>query len=80
MIRIEKSVKKAPSAVIAEAERRFGRDGLGLDVSKKEATCLDLTGGGGFISVTACVEDQKTKVEATSREWDSQVKSFIADL
>ena len=80
MIRIEKSVREKPETVLDEAASRFGPEGLGLTISEKQETCVELTGGGGFISVTACENDNRTQVELTSREWDEQAKAFMAGL
>jgi hypothetical protein len=80
MIRIEKSVKAAPDAVLRKAKNQFGSEGLGLTVSDAQETCVEFSGGGGFVSVTACRDNGKTQVEITSREWDQQAKSFMASL
>lgn len=80
MIRIEKSVRTSPEKILDKAESEFGPDGLGLSISEKQETCIELSGSGGFVSVTACRDNGKTQVEVTAREWDAQAKSFVAGL
>ncbi len=58
----------------------FGKE-LGLTEVKNEGTCLDFEGGGGFVNIYFCIqENDEKKVELTTREWDRQVKSFMGKI
>jgi hypothetical protein len=82
MLNMEKESKLEASDVIRSAVSFFGPDGLGLTVAKNEDCCASFNGGGGFVFVTvAQIEDRKkTKVTVEGREWDEQIKNFMASL
>lgn len=66
------------SDVLSRAEQYFGEGGLGLEITSQDNCCLSLEGGGGHVTVTV-TEGAKTAVEVETREWDYQVKKFIAE-
>jgi hypothetical protein len=66
------------SEVLDEAEEYFGQGGLGLEVTSRDNCCISLEGGGGHVTVTVA-EGDKTDVELETREWDFQVKEFMAE-
>lgn len=72
--------KKNPEDVIARAKDYFGEGGVGLSVKAEDACCVTLEGGGGHVSVTASPEGDGTEVELEAREWDYQVKKFMARI
>lgn len=67
-----------PSQVLDLAAEYFGEGGLGLEIDSRDDCCVSLEGGGGHVTVTVS-EGEKTSVDLETREWDYQVKKFIAD-
>lgn len=67
-----------PSEVLDMAEEYFGEGGLGLEVTSRDDCCISLVGGGGHVTVTV-TEGEKTAVDLETREWDYQVKEFMAE-
>lgn len=56
-------IKLSPEEAISEAKIYFGEDGLGL-IADGESSCrATLTGAGGYVTVTAGEEGDKTNVE-----------------
>jgi hypothetical protein len=78
MARYGVDTKLAASEVLDRAEQYFGEAGLGLEVTSRDNCCLSLEGGGGHVTVTV-VEGDKTKVDLETREWDYQVRHFMAE-
>jgi hypothetical protein len=70
--------KLSTTEVLNRAEGYFGEGGLGLEVTSHDECCISLTGGGGHVTVTV-TEGDKTSVDVETREWDYQVKKFLAD-
>ncbi len=81
MLRIGTRTKLDPETTIERAVAFFGPDGgYGLKVNDRtdESVCfVDPSGG---VDVYACAEENGTSVDLVSREWDSQVKEFIAKI
>jgi hypothetical protein len=71
--------KMGPEEVIQKAVGFFGKDGLGLEAIDRSRCCARFEGGGGHVSVTVSEED-KTKVELVTREWDYDVKQFMRQI
>ena len=67
-----------PSEVLDLVEEYFGEGGLGLEVTSSDDCCISLAGGGGHVTVTV-TEGEKTVVDLETREWDYQVKRFMAE-
>ena len=80
MISIGKETKLRPEKVIEKAIAFFGPQGVGLEVDDSGEGCAHFTGGGGFVTVTACQGDKRTVVSVEAREWESQVKQFTVKL
>jgi hypothetical protein len=40
-------------------------------------TCVTFEGGGGHVSVVACVGEKRTTLELETREWDYAVRQFM---
>ncbi len=78
MIVYEVKTKKTKEALMDKAVSFFGPDGLGLEVTSREACCLSFSGGGGFVNMSLSEEENNKEitVELESREWDYQVKKF----
>lgn len=70
--------KLSTTEVLNRAERYFGEGGLGLEVTSRDECCISLAGGGGHVTVTV-TEGDKTSIDVETREWDYQVKKFMAD-
>ena len=70
--------KLGTSEVLDRAAEYFGEGGLGLELSSRDECCVSLVGGGGHVTVTVTAGD-KTAVDLETREWDYQVKKFMAD-
>jgi hypothetical protein len=73
-------VREEPSKVLARAVSYFGPGGLGLTSQGIEEDCASFEGGGGHVSISVCPKDGKTEIELETREWDTQVKQFLAEL
>jgi len=67
-----------PSEVLDLVEEYFGEGGLGLEITSSDDCCISLAGGGGHVTVTV-TEGEKTVVDLETREWDYQVKRFMAE-
>ena len=59
------------------AEAYFGEGGLGLGAAEQSPCCVYFEGGGGYVSVTASVGENKTTVDLETREWDYHVRQFM---
>jgi len=70
--------KLSATEILNRAERYFGEGGLGLEVTSRDECCISLAGGGGHVTVTV-TEGDKTSIDVETREWDYQVKKFMAD-
>ncbi|HEM62558.1 MAG TPA: hypothetical protein ENO24_09720 [Chloroflexi bacterium] len=70
--------KLSASEVLDKAEKYFGPEGLGLEVTSRDDCCLSLAGGGGHVTVTV-TEGEKTSLDVETQEWDYQVKKFLAE-
>ncbi len=70
--------KLSATEILNRAERYFGEGGLGLEVTSRDECCISLAGGGGHVTVTL-TEGDKTSIDVETREWDYQVKKFMAD-
>lgn len=69
---------------IEEAGRRatdfFGKKGLGLNITEDESTRKCFDGGGGYVTIDLCTEDNKTKINIVTQEWEYQVQKFASDV
>lgn len=79
MLRIETRTKKRPEEVINKAIDFFVNQ-YGLELKNKGDLYAELEGAGGGVRVEASWEGNESRVEFLSREWDTQVKEFIAQL
>jgi len=77
-MRYGKETELEPSEVLDLAEEYFGEGGLGLEITSRDDCCISLAGGGGHVTVTV-IDGEKTEVDVETREWDYQVKEFIAE-
>jgi hypothetical protein len=58
----------------------FGKDGLGLEIAEEAPQCLTFEGGGGYVTATLCSEEDRTRINLVTQEWDYQVKKFASSL
>ncbi len=80
MLNLERKTKLSQENVIQHAKRFFGEGGLGLELTEETPQCLTFEGGGGFVTVTLRSEEEQTRVDLVSQEWDFQVKRFASDF
>jgi len=80
MLKINKKTKMKPEDVTKKAVGFFGPTGHGLKVKEQTETCTTFEGGGGYISITTCLEGKTTSVDIETREWEYQVKEFLGKL
>ena len=77
MARYSVETKRTPEQVIEMAVAYFGEGGLGLDAAEQSPCCVYFEGGGGYVSVTASVGENRTTVDLETREWDYHVRQFM---
>jgi hypothetical protein len=80
MLNISTKTKLSPEETIKRAVAFFGPGGYGLEIKEQCDDSAYFQGGGGSVSVTACIEGKKTSVALVSQEWDYQVKEFIGKI
>jgi hypothetical protein len=59
-MRYEVTTTLSPQAAITYAKNYFGPHGVGLEVIDEHETSVTLMGGGGHISIVACMSEKKT--------------------
>lgn len=79
MIRVGKESRLNTAQVLDRAAKYFGPDGVGLELVRRDATSVELHGGGGYVtvSVRALQDSAKTDVEIVSRDWDQDATRFL---
>jgi hypothetical protein len=82
MLSIEAKSKLKPEEVIQRAVKFFGPSGYGLEVKSQDACCAEFEGGGGGVEISAepGAKDKGSTVSFETREWEIQVKEFIAHI
>ena len=80
MINLEVKTKLGPQEVVKRLKAFFGGEGLGLNISEESSQCLNFEGGGGYVTATVCSEEEKTRVNLVTQEWEIQVKKFSSSL
>ena len=80
MLKLETKSKLTPEKIVDKLKGFFGEGGLGLDLEEETSQCLTFQGGGGYVTVTLCQEEKKTRIEFVSQEWEIQVKKFTSEL
>lgn len=79
MLRMENKTKLSEAEVIERAVKYFNGE-YSMEVKEKTDCLVTFEGAGGGVAVATCVEDDKTAVEITSREWDYQAKQFLEKI
>jgi hypothetical protein len=80
MLNLEVKTKLSREEVIQRLKKFFGKGGLGLDITEEGPECLSFSGGGGYVTATLCQEEDKTRMDLVTQEWDYQVKKFASTL
>ncbi len=80
MLNMTKESKLKPEAVIRRAVDFFGAKGLGLILKEEDKNMVYLEGGGGGVRVSVSGSRKGTVVDVETREWESQVKDFLASF
>jgi hypothetical protein len=80
MINLDVRTKLKQEEVIERLKKSFGKGGLGLEITEETPQCLTFTGGGGYVTATLCSEEDKTRINLVTQEWDYQVKKFASGL
>jgi len=77
MLRIATKTKLTPKQIISKAIDFFGPNGLKLTITSQEDTTASFEKDEGSVTIVATKEKNKTSVELTTRQWESQVEQFI---
>ena len=80
MLNLEVKTKSTPEKVVKKLKSYFGEGGQGLKLRDDAPQCLNFEGAGGYVTVTLCPEDNLTRVEIVTQEWEYQVKQIAAKL
>ena len=80
MLNISKETKLSPEEIRQKTRNFFGEKGLKLEMTGEEADCLSFTGGGGYVKATICPQEDKTRVDIVTQEWEYDVKEFLSRL
>jgi len=80
MLNMEIKTKLSVPEVCLRLKSFFGKGGLGLRITEETPSCLSFEGGGGYVNATVCKEENQTKINLLSMEWEIQVKNFSASL
>ena len=54
----------------------FFKDDLGLDITAEASDCVTFAGGGGYVTASFSRDQEATRVELETREWEEPVKQF----
>jgi hypothetical protein len=80
MLNLERKTKLSQEEVLKKLKQFFGKGGLGLELSDEAPQCLTFIGGGGYVTATLCSEEDRTRVNLVTQEWDYDVKEFASSL
>ena len=80
MLRLEVMTKLSPEKAIERAVAFFGPEGYGLEVKENYKNHAYFEGGGGGVTISTSIKDEKTAVEVVSKEWDFQVQEFTEKI
>ncbi len=80
MINLDVKTKLKQEEIFDRLKKFFGKGGLGLEITEETPQCLTFEGGGGYVTATLCSEEDKTRINLVTQEWDFQVKQFASGL
>ncbi len=75
MINLDIKTKLSASEVYRLLKSFFCGE-LGLKITEETESCLSFEGGGGYVFTNVYSEEEETKVNLKSSEWERQVKEF----
>jgi len=78
-MRYSVKTKLKPDEVIERAVKFFGKGGVGLEVTDKNASTVCFEGGGGHVTMIVC-PGELTDVDLETQEWDYQVRRFMQSI
>jgi hypothetical protein len=58
----------------------FLKNGLEREEDESGQFCACYSGGGGYVMVPCCREDEYPRVNVEGREWEYQIKQFLGSL
>lgn len=80
MLNLEVTTKLSLEETGRRVTEFFGKKGLGLNITEDEPTRKCFDGGGGYVTIDLCAENNKTKLNLVTQEWEYQVKEFASNL
>ena len=80
MTNLEVRTKLKQKEVLDRLKKFFGKGGLGLEITEETSQCLTFEGGGGYVTATLCPDEDSTRIDLLTQEWDYQVKKFASGL
>jgi hypothetical protein len=80
LLNLEVRTKLSQEEAIQELKKFFGKEGIGLEIAEETPQCLTFEGGGSHVTATLCPEEDKTRINLVTQEWDFQVKKFASRL
>jgi hypothetical protein len=80
MTNLDVRTKLKREEILDRLKTFFGKGGLGLEITEENPQCLTFEGAGGYVTATLCSEEDKTRINLVTQEWDFQVKRFASGL
>jgi hypothetical protein len=80
VVNIEWKSRLKPEELMARLKQYFAEGGQGLEVAEEGPSCINFSGGGGYVTATVCTEEGKTRVNLVTQEWEYQAREFISQL
>jgi hypothetical protein len=80
MLNLEVRTKLSQEEVSQRLKKFFGKGGLGLEITEETPQCISFEGGGGHVTAVLCLDENKTRIDLETREWENQVKKFVSSL
>jgi hypothetical protein len=80
MLNLEVRTKLSQEEVSQRLKKFFGKGGLGLEITEETPQCISFEGGGGHVTAVLRLDENKTRIDLETREWENQVKKFVSSL
>jgi len=61
---------------LKQRTKAFFKDDLGLNITAEASDCVTFAGGGGYVTASFSRDQEATRVELETREWEEQAKQF----